>query len=173
VSDGLQQQVLDDLLLPNLKVVFCGTQAGREAAEQRRYYVGRGNKFWHILPKIGLLPPRFDPRDFARLPEFCVGLTDIAQTTFGPDSALRRHHFDVDGFKEKICRSAPHFVAFNGKRAAAVALNVSGIALRYGLQKAHIGISKVFVFPSTSGAANAHWDERHWFELARQVREQS
>jgi double-stranded uracil-DNA glycosylase len=173
VNDGLRQQVLGDLLLPNLKVIFCGTQAGLKSAEEQRYYAGRGNKFWRILLKIGLIPDPFDPRDFKRLPEFGIGLTDLAQETFGPDSALRTHHFDVDGFRDKIIRSVPRFVAFNGKRAASVVLNVSGVSLRYGLQETPIGRSRVFVLPPTSGAANANWNECHWFELAHQIRPQS
>jgi len=172
VSDGLRQQILIDLLPPNLRVVFCGTQAGAASAAQGRYYAGRGNKFWRILPKIGLLPAGLDPCNYLELPRFGLGLTDVAQTTFGPDSALRSHHFDVAGFRSKISRAAPRFIAFNGKRAASVVTQTPGTALRYGLQDIQIEQSSVFVLPSTSGAANAHWDERPWFELARQAREQ-
>ena len=173
MSDGLRQQVLADLLPPNLWVVFCGTQAGAASAAQGRYYAGRGNKFWHILPRVGLLPTGFDPCNYLELPKFGLGLTDVAQMMSGPDSALRSHHFDVAGFKRKISRAAPRFIAFNGKRAASVVMKMPGTALRYGLQDIKIEQSSVFVLPSTSGAANAHWDEDPWFELARQLREQS
>lgn len=32
--------MLDDLLVPNLRLVFCGTAAGTRSAAQRAYYAG-------------------------------------------------------------------------------------------------------------------------------------
>jgi double-stranded uracil-DNA glycosylase len=166
------QQVLQDLLRPNLKVVFCGTQAGTASARRGAYYAGRGNRFWPIL-KLTSLVPELKPEDFARLLEFGIGLTDLCKATFGPDSGLRRSHFDVGGFRRRIEENSPKIVAFTGKRAAVEVLDTASSQLEYGLQDRSIGRSRVFVLPSTSGMAIKYWDERHWFDLARSIHERA
>jgi len=165
--------VLDDLLRPDLRVVFCGTQAGRASAERRAYYAGRGNRFWSTLFEVELTPALLRPERYADLLEHGIGLTDVAKATSGPDADLRRLHFDVDGFRRKISLNQPRFVAFNGKRSASVALEIPAPKLAYGAQAATIGGASVFVLPSTSGAAAAFWDRRPWAELALRALAQS
>lgn len=48
--------VLPDVLKPDLKIVFCGTAAGRESAARGAYYAGSGNSFWKTLHEVGLYP---------------------------------------------------------------------------------------------------------------------
>ena len=43
---------LPDLLLPDLRVVFVGTAAGKRSAELGHYYAGRGNRFWRTLHEV-------------------------------------------------------------------------------------------------------------------------
>ena len=167
---SLAEQVLDDLLRDDLDIVFCGTQAGTASALKRAYYAGPGNRFWPTLYETGLVPLRLQPNAYRRLLDFRIGLTDVAKRTFGPDSSLRRDHFDADGFRRKIERHAPRIVAFNGKKAAAVALQSPATDLRYGRQDVTIGRSKVFVLPSTSGAASGFWDLEPWRALAADMR---
>ena len=59
--------MLPDLLAPDLKVVFCGTAAGRKSADLGHYYAGRGNKFWKTLFTIGLTPNLLLPSQFSEL----------------------------------------------------------------------------------------------------------
>jgi TDG/mug DNA glycosylase family protein len=159
--------VLPDVLEPGLRVVFCGTQAGRVSAQRGAYYAGPGNKFWKTLHEVGLTARRLDPTDFATLPRYGIGLTDVAKATSGPDSALQRAHFDIEGFMSKITAQAPAVVAFNGKRAAQAALACAGERLAYGLQQGAIAGAAAFVLPSTSGAAAGFWSVEPWYELAR------
>lgn len=49
-------RVLPDVLAPNLKLVICGTAAGKESARRQAYYAGRGNKLWSTLYRVGLTP---------------------------------------------------------------------------------------------------------------------
>jgi TDG/mug DNA glycosylase family protein len=62
-------ETLPDLLRPGLRLVICGTAAGRTSAAQRAYYAGRGNKFWRVLHEVGLTVTEFRPRDYALLLE--------------------------------------------------------------------------------------------------------
>ncbi len=110
--------VLPDVLRPGLTVVFCGTAAGAQSARAGAYYAGQGNKFWRTLHQIGLTPRQLDPHEFPTLPDYGIGLTDIAKTYSGADSGLRRSHFDAAGLRAKIEHVAPHAFAFNGKRSA-------------------------------------------------------
>jgi TDG/mug DNA glycosylase family protein len=160
--------VLADLLQPGLKAVFCGTQAGSQSARRGAYYAGRGNRFWQTLHDAGLTPVRLAPEQYPALLDYGIGLTDVAKKTFGADSLLRADHVDQT-FLERIARHAPRFLAFNGKRAASLALKVSGPMLSYGRQDRMIGRTELHILPSSSGAASGFWDARHWHDFARRV----
>jgi len=154
------------LLRPGLKLVICGSAAGRRSAEVGAYYAGPGNKFWRILHQCGLTPRRLVPEEFPTLLDHGIGLTDLAKTYAGGDAGLRRADDDIEGLVAKIARHAPGCFAFNGKRAAQAVL---GRRVGYGLQVERIARSRIFVLPSTAGAASGHWDERPWHELAGEV----
>jgi TDG/mug DNA glycosylase family protein len=161
--------VLPDVLRPGLRLVLCGTQAGRVSALRGAYYAGPGNKFWKTLHETGLTPERLGPGDFLSLPRHGIGLTDVAKATFGPDAALLRSHFDVEAFMSKIRAHAPAVVAFNGKRAAQAVLGSPSGAMSYGLQAAKLAGALAFVLPSTSGAAAGFWSIEPWRELSALV----
>ena len=154
--------VLPDVLRPNLRIVFCGVAAGRESARRGVYYSGRGNRFWSVLAEIGLVP-RLDPDQFETLPQYGIGLTDLAKKASGSDAEIMHSVVDVDALREKIERYSPRVLAFNGKKAAQTFLRRK---VAYGIQRETVGRTLVFVLPSTSGAANGYWDIAHWRVLA-------
>ncbi|HEV7260162.1 MAG TPA: mismatch-specific DNA-glycosylase [Bosea sp. (in: a-proteobacteria)] len=155
--------VLPDILVPGLRVVFCGTQAGAASARRGAYYAGPGNKFWKTLHEIGLTPERLAPEAFPTLPDYGIGLTDVAKLTSGPDTDLRSAHFDAEGLMARMALVRPRIVAFNGKRAAQAVL---GPLRSYGLQPVQLVGAEIFVLPSTSGAASGFWSIEPWKELA-------
>lgn len=170
----MSDDVLPDVLTAGLHVVFCGTQAGAASARRGAYYAGPGNKFWKTLFETGLIPEPLGPANFPDLPRYGIGFTDVAKGTSGPDTALLRRHFDITGFQAKLRAHAPAIVAFNGKRAAQAALEEErGLKLAYGLQPSLLVGSRVFVLPSTSGAASGYWSIEPWRELAALVKETS
>jgi len=60
----------------------------------------------------------------------------------------------------------PKIVCFNGKEAALKYFELKNTGqLNLGLQDKTIGNTRVFVAPSTSALATAHWDEKIWLEL--------
>jgi TDG/mug DNA glycosylase family protein len=168
----VSDDVLPDVLTAGLRVVFCGTQAGAASARRGAYYAGPGNKFWRTLFDTGLIPRQLGPADFSDLPRYGIGFTAVANARSGPDSALTRQHFDITGFLAKMHKHAPAVVAFNGKRAAQAVLGEErGLELGYGLQPSLLVGSRVFVLPSTSGAASGFWSIEPWRELAALVNE--
>jgi len=159
--------ILEDILGQNLKVVFCGTAVGTKSARTGAYYAQRGNQFWEVLFQIGLTPRKLNPQEFHILPEYGIGLTDLAKTHFGTDGGIPRLAFDLKSFRSEIKKSAPKVLAFNGKRAAR---EFYGRSVNYGRQPELIGSTVVFVLPSTSGAARRYWSQSYWRELADFVR---
>ena len=160
--------MLDDLLAPDLAVVFCGSAAGTRSAKLGQYYAGRGNKFWRILAETGLTPRRFDPSEYRLLLSHGIGLTDLVKQQSGGDDEIDFRRAGARELGEKIERLRPRLLCFNGKRAAQVYLRRK--AVDPGLQPERIGGTRIFAAPSTSGAANASWDPALWHELAKRVR---
>lgn len=162
------EHILPDVLHPGLRLVFCGTAAGRRSASERAYYAHPGNFFWRTLYQVDLTPRLYAPAQFAELPTLGIGLTDLAKHHAGNDNQLPADAFDVAALRAKIERFAPRVVAFTSKNAAQGAL---GRAVAYGLQRERLAGSDVFVLPSPSGQARRFWDVAVWRDLARHVAE--
>lgn len=163
----LDEEILPDVLAPDLRVVFCGVAPGRVSAARRAYYAGPGNKFWPTLHKTGLTPRLFAPREYPAVLALGIGLTDVCKTDFGADHELSPDAFDPAGFRRKMELYRPRAIAFDGKFAAKKAFQVKTIP--YGRQPDRLFGAAVFVLPSPSGRARRFWDERYWFELAEFV----
>ena len=159
--------MLPDLLKPNLKVVFCGTAAGRKSAEVGFYYAGPGNKFWKILFKTGLTSRLLMPSEFEKLVDWDIGLTDMVKDKSGMDNVLSSSDFKNNGLVEKIEEYSPRFLCFNGKKATKEFYGLSNV--EYGLQKKKVNQTRIFIAQSTSGAANGFWDINQWISLAKLI----
>ena len=159
--------ILPDVLRPGLALVFCGTAAGKRSAAEQAYYAHPGNMFWRALHASGLTPRQLLPAEYPQLPDYGLGLTDVAKLHSGNDDELPRGAFDAPALHAKIQRYAPALLAFTSKAAARAAL---GRAADYGLQPERIGATRLFVLPSPSGQARGHWDLAPWLALADVVR---
>lgn len=159
--------ILPDVLRPGLALVFCGTAAGKRSAVEQAYYAHPGNMFWRALHAAGLTPRLLLPAEYPRLPDYGLGLTDVAKLHAGNDDELPRDAFDVPALRAKIEGYAPALLAFTSKAAARAVLCR---AADYGLQPERIGASRLFVLPSPSGQARGHWDLAPWLALADVVR---
>lgn len=157
------EPVLPDLLRPGLKLVFCGTAAGRRSATEGAYYAHPGNLFWRALFESGLTPRQFAPAEFRQLLEHGIGLTDLAKHHAGNDNELPPDAFDVASLLGKIERHGPRRLAFTSKNAAGAVL---GRVIDYGLQPETLGATRLFVLPSPSGQARGHWNLTPWRKLS-------
>jgi TDG/mug DNA glycosylase family protein len=160
------QHILPDVLVPNLRVVFCGTAAGTRSAREGAYYAHPGNYFWRTLFEVGLTPRRLSPHEFPRVLGYGIGLTDLAKLHFGADHELPYDAFDAAALTRKLARYKPRIVAFTSKNAAC---GYFGRVLAYGEQPERIAQSRVFVLTSPSGQARRFWDIRPWRQLAEAV----
>jgi len=86
----------------------------------------------------------------------------------GSDDTIDFRRAEIARLNREILRYQPRVLCFNGKRAAQEYFRTKSV--EYGVQKAPIDNTKVFIAPSTSGAANGAWDLSIWRALARQVK---
>lgn len=166
-SESPDRPILPDVLRPGLRLVFCGTAAGKRSAAEGAYYAHPGNLFWRALFQSGLTPRLLAPGEFPLLPEFGIGLTDLAKRHVGNDDELPRDAFDVPALLAKIESYAPRVLAFTSKNAARTVL---GPKVAYGMQEQAFGSTRLFVLPSPSGQARGHWDLTTWQALASYAR---
>lgn len=156
--------MLEDVLPPGLRLVICGTAASAKSARVGAYYAGPGNKFWRMLHTIGLTPRQLAPTEFRLAREFGIGFTDLVKGQSGNDDVIDFRREPRGRVHAAILEAQPTFLCFNGKRSAVEYFQVK--RLSYGLHPATIGATRLFVAPSTSGAANGAWDLARWEELA-------
>lgn len=161
-----------DILAPGLRCVFCGINPGRRSSAAGAHFANPRNDFWRLLADAGLTPRQLDPAEQWELPAFGYGLTNAAYRTTKGSGDLRRA--DFAGAAERLERLAgelsPGLVAFVGKASYQGAFGVARCEL--GLQERTLGLTRLFVLPSTSPAnAAVPYEERlRWFEaLAAEV----
>ena len=118
--------ILPDVLEPGLRVVFCGTAAGKASARAGAYYAGPGNAFWPTLHEVGLTPRRLEPGEFRELPRYGIGLTDMCKLRSGSDAEVGTDGFDVGRLVAALDEYAPAWIAFTSKNAGRAALGGTG-----------------------------------------------
>jgi len=164
------KHVLPDRLRPGLKLVFCGTAAGRQSALQKAYYAHGQNKFWKTLHEVGLTPHQFLPHDYEKLWELGIGLTDIAKYTYGMDHQLPRDALGpeaVAALEARIRKVKPAILAFTSLNGGRKVMGAGAVA---GEQPERLGETRVFILPSPSPLAANHWDIKPWRALAKAVK---
>ncbi len=161
--------VLSDLLQPSLRVVLCGTAAGTTSAAERAYYAHPQNKFWKILHETRLTPVPLQPRQYRSLLQHGIGLTDLVKVAAGMDRATlpKLSAADRARLTKAIMTFRPRFLAFSSKTAGQ---KYFGGKRDYGEQRDMIGDTRVWILPSTSGAANGSWQPEVWHRFAAAVR---
>lgn len=73
------QDILPDVLTPNLKLVICGSAVSKQSNIAGSYYAGQGNKFWQILCDTHLTDRVLRTCEYRRLLDYGIGLTDVAK----------------------------------------------------------------------------------------------
>jgi len=165
-----KKHVLPDRLKPGLKLVFCGTAAGRQSALQQAYYAHGQNKFWATLYDVGLTPRLFSPHDYEKLWDLGIGLTDIAKFAYGMDHQLPRDALGpkaVAALQARIRKAGPAILAFTSLNGGRKVMGAKAVA---GEQPERMGETRIFILPSPSPLAANHWDIQPWRDLARAVR---
>ncbi len=168
-TSAVAPDVLQDLLRAQLSLVLCGTAASTVSAAAGAYYANRQNKFWKILYETKLIPEPLQPYQYRELLRHGIGLTDLVKTHFGMDNQIPLSKLDDPRarLRESITTFHPNFLAFTSKTAGQ---KFFGGKRDYGEQTERIGETRVWILPSTSGAANGSWRPEIWHRFADEVR---
>ena len=161
--------ILPDRLRAGLRLVFCGTAAGRHSALREAYYAHAQNKFWATLHKVGLTPRQFRPEEYPLLWDLGIGLTDIAKFHYGMDHQLPKHSLGAaaaSALRARIEKAAPRHLAFTSLNAGRSVLGKNAVA---GEQEERWGATRIWVLPSPSPLAANHWDIAPWSTLGKAV----
>ncbi len=78
-NSALDLPPLPDYLRPGLPLLFVGYNPGETSARLGHYYAFAHNLFWPALYESGLVPAPLTFVDDYRLPEFGIGITDLAK----------------------------------------------------------------------------------------------
>jgi double-stranded uracil-DNA glycosylase len=113
-----------------------------------------------------LTPYQFEPKEFPKLLDYNIGLTDLAKQAQGNDSALKKDDFDRQALHQKILKFEPKILALTSKKAASVFFEKPTRNINYGLQDNVLGQTRFWVLTSPSGLARSYWDEAIWQALA-------
>jgi double-stranded uracil-DNA glycosylase len=163
-----------DVLAPDLRVVFCGINPGRWSAAAGAHFANPRNDFWRLLHGAGFTSRLLAPGEQAELLSFGLGVTNAAFRTTRGSGDLRRG--DFEGAAERLAGIAeelrPGWIAFVGKEAYRGAFNERP---ELGEQERRLGVTRLFVLPSTSPAnAVVPYAERlSWFRRLRADAERS
>ena len=150
--------ILPDVLKTGLTLVFCGTAAGKRSAAEGAYYAHPGNLFWRALHQAALTPRLLAPAEFPQLPNYGIGLTDLAKHHIGNDNQLPRDAFDAAALLVKIEHYAPRMLAFTSKNGARAAL---GRSIDYGLNRARLATRRSSCCPPHRDRRAATGRSRH------------
>jgi TDG/mug DNA glycosylase family protein len=143
-------RTLPDYLRKGMKLIMVGFNPGENSARVGHYYAGRGNIFWPILYRSGVVPEPLEYTDDKRLIEFGIGMTDLVKRPTKGVEEITREEFAEGRFvlAQKLEQFMPRVIAFNGKLAYE---RFAQRTCKLGLQKEKLYGAHVFVLPSTSG----------------------
>src|ERR1700682_415596 len=163
-------RTLPDYLRKGMKLVIVGCNPTESSVRVGHYYAGRGNQFWPVLYRGGVIPDPFDYHDDKRVIEFSIGLTDLVKRPTKVPDDLRREDF-AEGrivLSQRLEEITPHVIAFNGKLAYE---QFAQRKCRFGLQPELLYGARVYVLPATYDQNDKNNGERvrHFRKLAQLV----
>jgi TDG/mug DNA glycosylase family protein len=147
---------LPDIVAPGLRVLFVGINPGLRSAEVGHHFARPGNRFYPALHAAGFTPRVLDPSEDATLPQYGVGITNLAPRPSRDASELTPEELRAGAAKlEALVRTyEPRLVAVLGLTAYRTAFGRRKAGM--GLQPETIGGRPVLVLPNPSGL-NAHY----------------
>ena len=160
--------ILPDLLSPNLKVVFCGTAAGKTSAKKGAYYAHSRNRFWRILHECRFTEKELLPEEFRQLQALSIGLTDLCKLASGNDDQLPIGSLTAERLVGAIQAHKPSFLAFTSRTAGRI---LCGRSADYGWQE-RLSETQIYILPTTSPRWGDRWwneKKRHWHDFALAV----
>lgn len=143
--------MINDILAPGLRVVFCGINPGKSSAHTGFHFAHPGNRFWKVIHQAGFTEQLLRPEDELRLLDTRCGITMLVERPTVQASEVRLHELRSGGREliMKIEDYQPAALAILGKSAFEQAFSVRGAP--WGRQSITIGVTQIWVLPNPSG----------------------
>ena len=161
---------LGPIVGPGLRVLFVGINPSLRSEEVGHHFARPGNRFWPTLHAAGFTPRRLAPEEDHLLPDFGLGVTNIAHRATRVASELSDEELR-DGARDLervVAEHQPRLVAVVGLTAYRTAFGRRKAG--WGLQEETIGGRPVWVLPNPSGL-NAHYKPADFARVYREARE--
>jgi double-stranded uracil-DNA glycosylase len=164
--------VASDLLVPGLRLVFCGYNPSLASGSSGHHYAHPGNRFWRVLFTCGLTDRLYEPEEDERLLDLGIGLTNLAPRPTRRAEELTREEIraGAGALRVKLARFRPRVVAYTGIGVYRWFRATSKVG--WGVQEdaAVAGVTDVVV-PSPSGLNRMRFEElvAHYRVLASLV----
>lgn len=151
--------MINDILAPDLRVVFCGINPGKSSAHTGFHFAHPGNRFWKVIYQAGFTDRLLKPEDELQLLDTRCGITMLVErpTVQASEVALQELRSGGRELVLKIEQYQPRALAILGKQAFEKAFQVRGA--RWGKQQVTIGDTEVWVLPNPSGLNRATLDK--------------
>ena len=170
--DAAYGRRVPDILVPGLRVLFCGINPSLYSAAVGHHFARPGNRFWPALHAGGITPHRFSPEEDRDLLGLGYGLTNVVSRATASADELDPEELRAGGraLRRKLRRHRPHALAVLGVGAYRTAFDAPRAAM--GPQPERLEGTLVWVLPNPSGL-NAHYQLEklgaHFAELRRGV----
>ena len=150
-------------------MLFVGINPGLRSAEVGHNFARPGNRFWGALHGAGFTPRRLAPEEDVTLPQFGLGITNIAPRPTRAAAELTDEELreGAVALERLVAELRPKLVAVVGVTAYRTAFGRRKATL--GLQAETIGGRPVWILPNTSGL-NAHHTPADFARLFAEAR---
>jgi TDG/mug DNA glycosylase family protein len=144
-------RTLPDLIVPGLKVLFCGINPGLYSGAVGHHFARPGNRFWPALHEAGFTDRLLDPGEEEKLLEYGCGITNLVNRATAGANELSREELREGGRRlaRKVREYRPGFIAFLGIQTYRIACDRPGAGP--GRQGTGMDGTVVWVLPSPSG----------------------
>ena len=131
--------MINDILAPDLRVVFCGINPGKSSAHTGFHFAHPGNRFWKVIYQAGFTDRLLKPEEELQLLDTRCGITMLVErpTVQASEVALQELRSGGRELVLKIEQYQPRALAILGKQAFEKAFQVRGA--RWGKQQVTIG----------------------------------
>ena len=164
------EKTVEDVIAPNLRVLFCGINPGLYTAAVGHHFARPGNRFWPALHAGGFTERVLSPFDERELLQSGYGITNVVMRTTATADALTKEEIIAGGeqLRAKVLRYRPRVLAVLGVGAYRTAFNQPKATV--GRQQETIGDTILWVLPNPSGL-NANYQAPQLARLFRELKE--
>jgi TDG/mug DNA glycosylase family protein len=150
------ERTVPDLIVPDLRVLFCGINPGLYSGATGDHFARPGNRFWPALHAAGITPRRLQPWEKHELLSLGYGITNLVERTTVAADELSSAELVAGAARlaAKVAHYRPHMVAVLGVGAYRTAFRRPKAIV--GPQPERLHDAALWVLPNPSGL-NAHY----------------